>query len=172
MKSFEDLLGIHVENLSAYQMCCRAVVVFFVALIYIRIAGIRIFGKQSAFDNFTSLMLGAIMGRACVDDPSFYGSLLAALVIMILHRLIALLTFHSRKAGTVFKGTHLLLWRNGQLHEKNLRSAYITEKDIQEALRKNLHLNSMENINEVYLERSGEISFIVKGSGQSTMGNR
>src|SRR5687767_128891 len=166
MKSLEDLLGIHVENLAAYQMCCRAFVVFFIALIYIRIAGIRIFGKQSAFDNFTSLMLGAIMGRACVADPSFYGSLLATLVIMLLHRLIALLTYHNRKAGTVFKGTHRLLWKNGQLQEKNLKSSYITEKDIQEALRKNLHLNSMENVNEVYLERSGEISFIVKGNTQ------
>jgi uncharacterized membrane protein YcaP (DUF421 family) len=162
MDFFNNLLGLDVENLEAYQMAARAVIIFFISLLFVRIAGIRTLGKQTAFDTLTALMLGSIMGRSVVVAQSFFGSVLAVLVIMILHRLAAWITFKSKKAGKIIKGEKLLLIKNGMKQNKNLRKSHITEEDILEALRYESHMNSLDKITEVYLERSGEISVIKK----------
>jgi uncharacterized membrane protein YcaP (DUF421 family) len=141
-------------------MIFRAIIVFFTTLIFIRIAGIRTLGKQSSFDTLTSLMLGAIMGRAVVTEQSFFGSILATLVLMLLHRLVAWVTFKSRKAGAIIKGCDILLMRGGEKQQKNLAATHITEEDIMEVLRRDLNTTSLDKIKEVYLERSGNISFI------------
>lgn len=50
METFLFLFG-EGKDLNTLQMSCRAAVSFFVALLLIRIAGQRTFGKGSAFDN-------------------------------------------------------------------------------------------------------------------------
>lgn len=163
MDLIENLLGIGVEKLKNYQMADRAIVIFFVAIVLVRVSGIRTLGKQNAFDNLTALMLGAIMGRAVVAaEQPFFGSILATLVIMALHRLLSWVTFSSKRAGTLFKGGHLLLMSDGEKIQKNLEKTNITEEDILEALRKDVNTSSLDKIQEVYLERSGEISFTKK----------
>jgi uncharacterized membrane protein YcaP (DUF421 family) len=156
----EELLGLNAVELQPHQMCVRAVVIFFISLFIIRISAIRVFGKFSAFDNITMLMLGAIMGRAVVTTQSLTGSILALLVIMLLHRFVAWLSFRSRKAGALLKGKQLILMKDGKKYQKNLNRTHITEADILEALRRDLHVTTLDKVKEVYLERSGDISII------------
>jgi uncharacterized membrane protein YcaP (DUF421 family) len=160
MEFFDRILGLHAEKVEAYQMAARAIIIFFTSLIFLRIAGIRTLGRQSAFDTLTSLMLGAIMGRAVVTNQSFFGSILATLVLMLLHRLMAWIAFRSKKAGAIIKGKPLLLIKDGKKQQKNLARSHITEDDISEALRRDVNSTSFDEIKEVYLERSGEISII------------
>jgi uncharacterized membrane protein YcaP (DUF421 family) len=160
MEFLNHLLGLETDKLEAYQMATRAFIIFFTSLLLIRIAGIRTFGKQSAFDTLTSLMLGAIMGRAVVTNQSFFGSILATLVLMLLHRLMAWLAFRNKKIGAIIKGENLLLMRAGKKQQKNLSKSHITEEDILEALRRDVNITSLDKIKEVYLERSGDISII------------
>ena len=163
MEFIENLFGLDEHKLETYQMIARAVVIFFVALLLIRVSGIRTLGKQSAFDNLTALILGAIMGRAIVSaEQPFFGSIIATLVIMVLHRIVAWITYRSKKMGVILKGRELLLIKNGEPHEKNMKQAHITGEDILETLRKDVNVPSLDTIKEVYLERSGEISFIKK----------
>jgi uncharacterized membrane protein YcaP (DUF421 family) len=161
MEIIEDLLGIDVGKLQNYQMINRAIVIFFTAILLVRISGIRTLGKQTAFDNLTALMLGAIMGRAIVTaDQPFFGSILATLVIMVLHRLLSWVTFRSKRLGFVFKGSNIMLMKDGKKLQKNLQRTNITEEDILEASRKDLNACSLDKVREVFLERSGEISFV------------
>jgi uncharacterized membrane protein YcaP (DUF421 family) len=157
-----DLLGLDTEKLESYQMASRAIVIFFMSLILLRISGIRTLGRQSAFDTLTSLMLGSIMGRAVVAEQSFFGSILAAFLLMLLHRLTAWITYHNKKTGSIIKGEVLLLMKDGNWEKKNLSRAHITEEDIMEALRHDVNISSLDKVKEVYLERSGEISIIKK----------
>src|SRR6187399_2429929 len=120
MEFIENILGLHAAELTAWQMATRAITVFFISLVLIRVAGIRTLGKQSAFDTLTSLMLGAIMGRAIVTNQPFFESMFAALVLMLLHRLIAWITFKSRLAGKIIKGRNILLFKAGKKQEKNM----------------------------------------------------
>src|SRR4051812_12494943 len=115
METIDTIFGLHAEKLETYQMIARGIVVFFAALIFVRVSGIRTLGKQNAFDHLTALILGSIMGRGIVAaSQPFFGSLLATLVIMLLHRLIAWITFKSKKTGSILKGEPLLLVKSGK----------------------------------------------------------
>ena len=162
MDFLNDLLGLDAGKLTESQMCARAVVIFIASLLYVRLAGIRTLGRQSAFDILTSLMLGAVLGRAIVSEQSFFGSLLAALVIVLLHRLVAWISFRSKKAGKVLKGEALLLVRDGAKNAKHMRQGHITDEDMEEAMRHSANENSMSDVKEIYLERCGEISIVKK----------
>ena len=160
IENLNYLLGFDTNNVAPHQMAARAAVVFFLALAYVRTGGLRMLGRQSAYDSLTALMLGAILGRAVVSQDSFLGTLLAALVIMILHRLVAWITFKSSWAGSVLKGKSIVLFQNNKPLSENLSRVHITENDLQEAVRKNLNMDDMSRVKEIYMDRSGELSVI------------
>jgi uncharacterized membrane protein YcaP (DUF421 family) len=154
------LLGFENNFVEPHQMAARAAIVFFLALAYVRTGGLRMLGRQSAYDSLTALMLGAILGKAVVSPDSFMGTMLAALVIMVLHRLVAWITFKSSWVGSILKGKSIVLFQNNRPVMKNLIRVHITENDLQEAVRKNLNLDDMTQVKEIYMERSGELSII------------
>jgi uncharacterized membrane protein YcaP (DUF421 family) len=49
MEMLNNILGLESTQLSAMQMCIRALVIFFISMIYVRIAGIRTLGKIHQF---------------------------------------------------------------------------------------------------------------------------
>jgi uncharacterized membrane protein YcaP (DUF421 family) len=160
MDWLNDLLGLHELDLKAYQMVARAIVIFFISLVLIRIAGMRTLGKQSAFDHLTILLLGAMLGRSIVTNQSFGGTLLAALTVILLHRLIALITYYSRAAGSMFKGDSVVLIKDNQKQIPNMKKSHITMNDIFESLRAELNTDDYNKIKDAYLERSGKISIV------------
>lgn len=162
MNWIETFLGVNDAHLTADHMALRAVIAFILALIYVRVTGLRTLGRQSAFDAITLLMFGAIMGRSIVSDSSFFGSLLAALVLMIMHRITALITCVSHKAGVIIKGKPILLFQNGELLQNQMKRVNITHQDIMEAVRLKISTENLNKVATVYLERSGEISVIEK----------
>lgn len=161
-ESLNYLLGFDSSSVEPHQMGARAAVVFLLALAYVRTGGLRMLGRQSAYDSLTALILGAILGKAVVSQDSFLGTLLAALVIMILHRLVAWITFKSSRAGSVLKGKSIVLFQNNKPVIENLSRVHITENDLQEAVRKNLNMDDMSQVKEIYMDRSGELSVIKK----------
>jgi len=160
MNFISNILGLDSDDLLAYQMAARAFVIFTIALVFIRIAGLRTLGKQSAFDHLTVIILGAILGRTIVASQSFEGSILAAFVIMIMHRLIAWLSFKNKKAGKLFKGNPIPLIKDNVDREANMRKTHITKDDILEALRTELNTDDLSKLKDAYLERSGKISVV------------
>src|SRR5215831_5355873 len=68
--NLHDLFGTG-PNLTTLQMAVRSFVMFFIALALIRIGGMRIFGKKTAFDNVLSIMLGAILARGVIGATPF-----------------------------------------------------------------------------------------------------
>jgi uncharacterized membrane protein YcaP (DUF421 family) len=161
-ENLNHLLGLDDSGLEPHQMCARAIVVFFMALTYMRIGGLRMLGKQSAYDTLTTLILGAMLGKAIISTDSFIGTLMAALVLMGLHWLVAWATFKSSFLGSILKGKSLLLFCDGKPILKNLKKVQITEKDLLEAVRKKINTLDLNNVKEIYMERSGELSVITK----------
>jgi uncharacterized membrane protein YcaP (DUF421 family) len=168
METLKQLLGIGADELSALQMAARAFVLFFYSILLVRLGGIRTLGKQSAFDVLTMLMIGSILGRCVMTVNTFSGAIASTLVLVALHRLIAWITFKSKAAGKILKGQNLLLMQNGVENSTNRRWQQITDEDIMEALRQEVQLGSLDEIKEVYLERSGEISFVRKKKDESS----
>jgi uncharacterized membrane protein YcaP (DUF421 family) len=143
METLNYLLGLESDQLTALQMMVRAFVVFFVLLLLIRLTGIRTLGKHSAFDHLTLLIVGAVMGRVIVvGEQSFFGTLFATGVIILLHRLISWLTLAYPKLENLFKGKKVLLAKSNKLQTENLKKAGVTPEDIRKpCARKSIQIN-------------------------------
>jgi len=92
------------ENLNAAQMAARAALVFFITLAFIRVSGRRALGKRTPFDGATAVLLGAVLSRGVVGASPFGPTILAAGVLVVLHRLLGC------SAGRAYAGTSLTSW--------------------------------------------------------------
>lgn len=155
-------LGLDVKDLNYYQMIFRAMIVFFIALVYIRIAGMRTFGKNTAIDVIIGLILGSVLSRAINGSAPFGPTLAASLTLVLMHRLLAFVTYKSHKLGSILKGEPSLLVLDGEIQWDNMRANSITEHDLMEGIRKQAEINNLSQVKEAYFERTGEISVIKK----------
>jgi uncharacterized membrane protein YcaP (DUF421 family) len=153
------------EDLSALQMCCRAVVIFIIALLLIRISGRRSFGMQSPFDNTIVILLGAILSRTVVGASEFIPTVSASLVIALMHRIFAWIGIRNKRFNRLIKGRKITLYKDGKLLDKSLERALVNEDDLTESVRTNLHEEGLDKIETAYMERSGKINVIKKKSG-------
>jgi uncharacterized membrane protein YcaP (DUF421 family) len=160
---YNTTLGIHGDELTWWQMSIRAVIVFIVALIIIRLGNNRIFGKSTAFDIVLGIIYGSVLSRAITGNSPFFPTLVAAFVLVILHTILAVVAFHSNFGfGNFVKGKPNVLIKNGELQWDALKWNSITKNDLEEAVRKSGCEPDLSKIKTAYLERSGDISVIQK----------
>ncbi|MBC6990927.1 DUF421 domain-containing protein [Hymenobacter sp. BT491] len=160
----DQLLGLQADahTITTAQMCVRAVVVFAVGLALLRFAGMRTFGSGTAFDMVLKIILGAVLSRAIVAASPFGSTLLASMVLVVLHRLLAIASFYSNAVGKVIKGAPKKLAQDGKLLTDNLRRANITDRDLHEGLREAANVDSISETDIVQLERNGKITVVKK----------
>ena len=150
------------RELTVLQMCARAVVVYFITLLYIRLAGRRVFGKISTFDYVIIFTLGALLSRAIVGVSPFLPVVASAMAFILLHRFVAWLCVVSPAVGRIVKGRPVCLYSQGKFNEKNMKQHLITERDAMEVVRKELGSDNLDDVEEINLERSGELSVLRK----------
>jgi uncharacterized membrane protein YcaP (DUF421 family) len=150
------------KDLNALQMSDRGVVMFFVALLLIRISGRRSFGVRSPLDNIITISLGAVMSRAIVGASDFVPVIVCCFVIVLLHRLFGWLIAHSKAFGRFIEGDKMLLFEDGKFQEETMKKALVCQEDIMQGVRKSAMTEDMAQIERVYMERNGEISSIKK----------
>jgi len=157
----KDLFGSG-EHLTALQMSVRAFIMFFITLALIRFAGMRIFGKRTAFDNILVIMLGAVLARGVVGASPFFSTVAAAAVMVIVHKILALLAMKYVWVGKIVKGIHRSLYKNGEMNTKNMKIAEISKDDLMEGVRLQINSNSLDDVEEAYIEKNGQVSIIEK----------
>jgi uncharacterized membrane protein YcaP (DUF421 family) len=150
------------KDLNALQMSSRGVVMFFIALILIRISGRRSFGVRTPLDNIITISLGAVMSRAVVGASAFVPVVVCSLVIVLLHRLFGWLISHSRKFGRIMEGDKIVLFENGHFLDEHLKKGLVCREDVMQGVRKSALTEDMTKIDKVYMERNGEISALKK----------
>ena len=150
------------KDLNALQMSDRGIVMFFIALILIRISGRRSFGVRSPLDNIITISLGAIMSRAVVGASDFVPVVVCCFVIVLLHRLFGWLIAHSKPFGRLIEGEKILLFEDGVFQKENMKKALVCQEDLMQGVRKSALTEDMTKIAKVYMERNGEISSIKK----------
>lgn len=150
------------KDLDTLQMINRAILAFFLTLIFIRIAGIRTFGKKTPFDNVIIIMLGSIFSRVVVGASPFIPTTAACFAFVLVHRFLAWVSLYNDRVGSWVKGEASTLYANGQLNTENMRKGRISIKDLHESVRQRTNEDSLEHIKEIILERTGEISIIKK----------
>jgi uncharacterized membrane protein YcaP (DUF421 family) len=163
MKRFYELIGEGADVLTPAQMAIRAALIFLITLIFIRFSGRRSFGQRSPFDNVITILIGAILSRSVVkSDISFFAPIAAAFVIALFHYVFALLSWHSDFFGRIVKGDEKILFKDGKRNVKHMRQTFITEKDLQEGIRKEGNVEDESKVKEAWVERDGSISVVKK----------
>jgi len=150
------------QELTTLQMGFRAFVMFIIALLLVRIAGMRTFGKNSAFDVITSIMLGAVLARGIVGASPFFSVVVAGLVMVLFHRILGILTLHNEWLEKMVKGENRLLFKDGKFNWKRMKRSAVSEADVMESIRLEANVNSVDEIEEARIENSGRISVIKK----------
>ncbi len=161
METFYNYIG-EGHELNSTQMVLRAIIVFMIALVFLRLAGRRSFGMGSAFDNVTAILIGAVLSKAIIGAAPFFPTLAAAFTLAMLHRLFAFIALYSSIFGTLVKGEPRVLFTDGKIIRKNMKKSLITDKDLMEGVRKEGNTTTLDDVKIAYVERNGQISVIRK----------
>jgi len=161
-QSLQTLLGLGIEpkQLTFLQISIRAVIVFVVTIIMVRLSTKRSLAEKTAFDAVLVVILGSMLARAINGSGPFFATLGGGLILVLLHRFFGLTAYYSHAFGILIKGKPAVLVQNGILQRKNMLWNHISEHDLQEDMRLEAQTEELSSIKVARLERSGDISFI------------
>lgn len=161
-KAVGDFLGTSVDpkNLTLMQTSLRGIIVFVFTLALVRLSARRLLARRTVFDSIFLVILGAMLARAVNGSADFFTTLGAGVILVLFHRLLAVLSFYSHWFGDLIKGTEQLVVRDGQPIHSTLRNNQISPHDLMEDLRLELHSDDLARVKTARFERSGDISFV------------
>jgi uncharacterized membrane protein YcaP (DUF421 family) len=115
----------------------KAVLLFAVAVIGLRLGERRTLAQLGAFDFAVAVAIGAIIGRgATASDTSFATSAIALVTLLVAHRVVAIGRRHSRVVRLIDHPPRVLVAR-GELRGLELARAGLTAADVYALLREN-----------------------------------
>ncbi|HVE05803.1 MAG TPA: YetF domain-containing protein [Paraburkholderia sp.] len=150
------------RDLDPLQMTLRAVVVFVVALVLIRISGRRSFGNRSPFDYVIAILLGATLSRAIVGASPFAATVAASFAMVVMHRALAWLCIRSPRLERLVVGDERVVFSHGQFNEREMHAALLTRTDVYESVRQATGACDLKDVDAAILERNGQVSVIRK----------
>jgi uncharacterized membrane protein YcaP (DUF421 family) len=144
------------------QMSLRAALVFVVGVALMRLGSRRFPGQSTPFDLLLAVVLGSVLSRTINGDAVFVTTLAACATLVLAHWLFAWLAFRSHRFGKLIKGDDHALVTDGKLDWAALDACHITERDLVGALRLRCGIEDLGKIRCARLERTGEMSFILR----------
>jgi len=150
------------ENISPFEIAERSAVMFLIALILIRISGMRPFGKGDGIDTIITFLIGAILSRGIVGATPFFSTVISVIVILFIYKIMTKLSVYNKQFETTVKGKSYLLYAGEKFIPANLKKANVSINDVYEELRIQTNTSTLDKISEIYMERTGELSFIKK----------
>lgn len=145
----------------------RAVILYCILLLAMRIMGKGDLGELQPFDLVVSLMLAelAVMPMEDLDAPLMHG-LMATAVVMFLQCLISYVTLKSNTARKIICGTPSIIYDHGKFNIKDMNKLRINVNDILGQMRlKGFY--SFEDIDYVIMETNGDVSIVAPESQTS-----
>jgi len=123
-------------DLPWWEFIVRGAAVYLVLLLMVRLSGRRTIGQLTPFDLLVVMLLSeAVSNSLSGGDDSLSGGLIIAATLIVLNTGVAMLSAYSKRASSVLDGTAVLIGRNGEFFDKEVRRCRITETDLAQALR-------------------------------------
>jgi uncharacterized membrane protein YcaP (DUF421 family) len=140
----------------------RALAAFGFVLFLTRILGRRELNSMEPFDLILLVMIGDLVQQGITQsDYSVTGLMLAAGTVAVCTVLVSFLSFRVRRLRPVLDGEPLVLLRDGEVIEKNLRRERLTVDELAAAARLQ-QIASLDDVQWAILETSGKISFLTR----------
>ena len=158
----ETLLGIGVEpkDYTVLQVCIRTLVIFFAALIMIRIADRRFLARKSGFDTLLGFILASTLSRAINGSAQLLPTIVVGFFVVFIHSGLAKIAFHSDGFSKLIKGQPEEVIRDGELNHAVMARYDLTKGDLIEDVRLLAQLNDFGKVHEARIERNGQLSVI------------
>jgi uncharacterized membrane protein YcaP (DUF421 family) len=162
-RALDTLLGLSLksEQLGYGHMAARALLMYVLMVIIVRLGKKRFLGRATAFDVILVIMIGSIAARALTGGAPFFPATFGIVVLVALHWLISLAARGSPVFSGLVKGHSTILIKDGKLEKKALSDAHMSDDDLDEDLREQSVANPSE-VAEARLERSGRLSVVKK----------
>jgi uncharacterized membrane protein YcaP (DUF421 family) len=159
METFRVLIGPDTGDATAAQLCFRAVILFVFGIVCIRIAGRRTFSQITPLDIIVAIIIGSNISRVMTGKAPFFPGLAATLVVVVLHRMLAMATLHWSLLSRLMKGAPVVLVRDGVANQVAMRRHAIGEADLLEGLRME-QFDRIADVRLATLEAGGKISVV------------
>lgn len=120
-----------------WQFPLRAVLVYLVLLVLVRLSGKRTLGQFSAFDIIVLMLVAeAAQGPLTGNDHSLPGGLLVVATLIALNYGLAWWSTRSRGVDVLLEGEPVVLLRHGREICGRIRAHHIPAGDFDEAMRR------------------------------------
>jgi uncharacterized membrane protein YcaP (DUF421 family) len=151
-------------DMAWWELVVRAIVVYFVVMLMLRLSGKRAVGQFTPFDVVLLILIGnAVQNGMNGGDNSLPAALLLCAVLVTLNYTMAYLTSRNRKLHELVEGVPVLLARKGKVFDAVLKRENISRQDFDEGLRQ-AENGKVEDIEYAMLESNGKISYVMKDS--------
>ncbi|MDE2407006.1 MAG: DUF421 domain-containing protein [Xanthomonadaceae bacterium] len=145
-----------------WHFVLRAVVVYVMVMVLMRLSGKRAVGQFTPFDLVLLILIGnAVQNGINGGDNSLSGAAVMATTLIVLNYVVALLIARNRRIEKWVEGVPVLLARDGQVFQQVLRRELVSDDDFAEALR----MNGVGDVGEIglaVLETNGHISVVLR----------
>ena len=147
----------------------RAIFLYIVVLIVMRLMGKREIGQLQPFELAISIMIAdlASIPMTEIGIPIFNG-IVPILGLLVMHLILSLINLKSLKAREIICGKPSILIYRGKINEKELKKERFTINELEERLRGN-NIYNLGDVEYAILETSGQVTVIQKPEKRNTI---
>lgn len=139
----------------------RALAVYIVLLLILRLAGSRTLAGITTFDFVLILIISEAVQSALIDnDHSMTNAFLLVITLVGLNVLMSVLKERSGRIERLLDGTSLVLIERGKIHSDRLQRERVDEADILEAARELRGVSTLDDIDYAVLEKNGHVTVV------------
>lgn len=147
----------------------RAILLYIIVLIVMRLMGKREIGQLQPFELAISIMIADLASTPMADTGiPLTNGIIPILALLVMHLVISILNIKSIKARQILCGKPSILIYRGKINEKNLKKERFTVNELEERLRGNNIVN-IGDVEYAILETSGQITVIQKPNKRTTI---
>ena len=140
----------------------RAILLYIIVLIVMRLMGKREIGQLQPFELAISIMIADLASIPMSDTGiPLSNGIIPILGLLVMHLIISLINLKSIKAREIICGKPKILIYRGRIDEKALIKERFTINELQERLR-NQNIVNIGDVEYAILETSGQVTVIEK----------
>ena len=147
-------------SLPWWEFVLRALIVYGVLIVLLRLTGKRQVGQLAPFDLVLLLVLSnAVQNSMNGGDNTVTAGVILAATLIGVNFVVGWLTFKSRRLEALVEGNPILLVHRGKVDEKGLRRAQMTHHELDAALRAE-GVTGAADVLAAILENNGKVTVV------------
>lgn len=147
----------------------RAIILYIVVLVVMRLMGKREIGQLQPFELAISIMIADLASIPMTDTGTpISNGIVPILGLLVMHLLISLINLKSIRAREIICGKPRILIYRGKIQEEALIKERFTINELEERLRSQ-NIQNLGDVEYAILETSGQVTVIEKPNKRNTI---